>query len=223
MRPQYGPCVADPVPGLADTRLLLNEQARGRFLAVLVVLVFWLTFLFVGFGSLATQCDGHRHAFAGAISVAGAIFLILEMNRPYSGLMQISMAPVRNALTRWANSTSDAPSGDVSTPSVARSAPAAFVEGHQRVTEIPQKNRRDDHRGGDSEQSIRCCAGQPVVDRVHHVIDRADTAYRTTPLRCSRSNRVRKAITARTPGESREQHRSLHTPPPAHARPQRTR
>ena len=29
-----------------------------------------------------------------------AIFLILEMNRPYSGIMQISDAPIRNALTQ---------------------------------------------------------------------------------------------------------------------------
>jgi hypothetical protein len=36
----------------------------------------------------------------GAVSVAGAIFLILEMNRPYAGVMQISIAPMRNALTQ---------------------------------------------------------------------------------------------------------------------------
>ena len=36
--------------------------------------------------------------FVGALTVAGAIFLILEMNRPYSGLMEISSAPIRDAL-----------------------------------------------------------------------------------------------------------------------------
>jgi hypothetical protein len=30
--------------------------------------------------------------------VGGAIFLFLEMNRPYTGMMQISSAPIRNAL-----------------------------------------------------------------------------------------------------------------------------
>jgi hypothetical protein len=34
----------------------------------------------------------------GAISVAGAIFLILELNQPYAGLIRLSDAPVRNAL-----------------------------------------------------------------------------------------------------------------------------
>ena len=33
--------------------------------------------------------------FIGALSVAGAVFLILEMSHPYSGVMQISSAPMR--------------------------------------------------------------------------------------------------------------------------------
>ena len=36
--------------------------------------------------------------FVGALTVSGAIFLILEMNRPYSGLMEIASAPIRDAL-----------------------------------------------------------------------------------------------------------------------------
>jgi len=33
-----------------------------------------------------------------ALSASGAIFLILELNHPFSGLMQISSAPIRDAL-----------------------------------------------------------------------------------------------------------------------------
>ena len=33
-----------------------------------------------------------------ALSAAGAIFLILEMNDPFSGVMQISPEPLRKAL-----------------------------------------------------------------------------------------------------------------------------
>ena len=36
----------------------------------------------------------------GALSVSGAIFLILEMNRPYTGMMQISIEPIRYVLSR---------------------------------------------------------------------------------------------------------------------------
>jgi len=38
--------------------------------------------------------------FVGAISVAGAIFLILELNDPYRGLMRISDEPLRNAMAQ---------------------------------------------------------------------------------------------------------------------------
>ena len=36
----------------------------------------------------------------GALSVAGAIFLILELSEPYRGLMRISDEPLRNAMTQ---------------------------------------------------------------------------------------------------------------------------
>ena len=85
--------------GLGDTRLLLNEQARGSISwPFLVVLVFWLTILFVGFGLFANKNGTVITAlFLGAVSVAGAIFLIVELNRPYGGVMQISIEPIRNA------------------------------------------------------------------------------------------------------------------------------
>jgi len=88
--------------GLADTRLLLSEQAHASISwPFLIVLVFWLTVLFVGFGLFARRNATVIAALlVGAISVAGAIFLILELNRPYGGVMQISIAPIRNALTQ---------------------------------------------------------------------------------------------------------------------------
>jgi hypothetical protein len=88
--------------GLGDTRLLLNEQARGSISwPFLVVLVFWLTVLFVGFGLFARANPTVIAAlFLGALSVAGAVFLILELNRPYDGVMEISIAPIRNAFTQ---------------------------------------------------------------------------------------------------------------------------
>jgi hypothetical protein len=87
---------------LGDTRLLLSEQARGAISwPFLVVLVFWLAMLFVGFGLFARRNATLVAALLlGAASVAGAIFLILEMNRPYTGMMQISIEPIRYVLTR---------------------------------------------------------------------------------------------------------------------------
>jgi hypothetical protein len=85
---------------MSDTRRLLYEQAGGALSwPFFVVLVFWLVALFVGFGYLARRNATVVTAFfVGALTVAGANFLILDMNRPYSGLMQISSAPIRNAL-----------------------------------------------------------------------------------------------------------------------------
>jgi len=90
------------VSGLGDTRLLLTEQARNAISwPFLVVLVFWLTVLFVGFGLFAQRNATLVAALClGALSVSGAVFLILEMSRPYTGIMQISIAPIRNALTQ---------------------------------------------------------------------------------------------------------------------------
>ena len=84
------------------TRRLLYEQSNSllswMFLAVMVS---WLVALFVGYGFL-TRYNATVVAamLVGAFCVSGAIFLILDMNRPYTGLMQISSAPIRNALDR---------------------------------------------------------------------------------------------------------------------------
>jgi hypothetical protein len=41
--------------------------------------------------------------FVGTLSVAGAIFLILEMDQPFAGLLQISSEPLRHALAPLAS------------------------------------------------------------------------------------------------------------------------
>ncbi len=86
---------------LWETHRILDEQAGGSLSwPFLVVLVFWLTALFVGFGLFTRfNLTVSTALLVGALSVAGAVFLILEMNQPYRGIMQISSAPVRNALT----------------------------------------------------------------------------------------------------------------------------
>ena len=85
---------------LAQARWLLIEQGQGSISTpFLVILVFWLAIIFAGFGLVGAK---NRTVVATlvvcALSVAGSIFLIEEMNRPLDGLMQISSAPARNAL-----------------------------------------------------------------------------------------------------------------------------
>ena len=66
---------------------------------LLVVMAFWLTIIFVSFGLFAPpNATVVATLFVCALSVSGAIFLVLEMDRPFSGLIEISDAPLRNAL-----------------------------------------------------------------------------------------------------------------------------
>ena len=85
---------------LRKTRWLMYEQeTRSVSLPLLIILVLWLTVIFISFGLFAPfNATVVSSLFASALSVSGAIFLILEMYRPYSGLIQISSAPLHAAL-----------------------------------------------------------------------------------------------------------------------------
>jgi hypothetical protein len=80
--------------------LLLEQTGASISVPFLVVLVFWLAIIFTSFGLFA---PGNSTVigvlFVCALSVAGAIFLILELDQPIHGLIQISSVPLRQALT----------------------------------------------------------------------------------------------------------------------------
>jgi hypothetical protein len=86
--------------GLGQTRwLMLVQRGDSVSTALLTVVVFWLTIIFVSFGLFAPPNATVTAALCVcALSVSCAIFLILEMGRPYEGLLQISSAPLREAL-----------------------------------------------------------------------------------------------------------------------------
>lgn len=79
--------------------LILEEQQESLPVVFLVVLIFWLTLLFLSFGLFAPR---NATVFAVllvcALSVASAVFLILEMNHPLAGSIQVSSAPLIKAL-----------------------------------------------------------------------------------------------------------------------------
>jgi len=65
-----------------------------------VVVVFWLSTLFVSFGLFAPRnATALTVLLVSAVSVSGALFLILELDHPFSGLIQITSVPLRNALS----------------------------------------------------------------------------------------------------------------------------
>lgn len=85
---------------IAQTRLLMFEQIGGAISwPFLAVLVFWICILFLGFGLFArVNATVLAALLVGSLSVAGAIFLILELSEPYRGLMRLSDAPLEYAL-----------------------------------------------------------------------------------------------------------------------------
>ena len=86
---------------LGQTRWLIAEQRVNSVpLPLLVVLIFWLAIIFTSFGLFAPRnLTVVASLLVSALSVSGAIFLILEMYSPYDGLIHVSTAPLRAALT----------------------------------------------------------------------------------------------------------------------------
>jgi len=85
---------------LGQTRWLMFEQGGSSIpMPFLVLLVFWVTIIFLSFGLFAPpNATVIAMLFLCALSVSGAIFLILELDRPFMGLIEISDAPLRNAI-----------------------------------------------------------------------------------------------------------------------------
>ena len=85
---------------LAQARLLLFSHLGSSIpLPFLAVLVLWIVILLAGFSLMAPpNTTTFAALFICALSVCGAIFLILELDEPFSGLMSIHSEPLRNAL-----------------------------------------------------------------------------------------------------------------------------
>jgi hypothetical protein len=85
---------------LAQVRFLLFVESENLIAKpFLAVLALWLMIIFASF-SLFSPLNGTVFTclFLFALSAASAIFLIMELSRPFTGLMMISNAPLRNVL-----------------------------------------------------------------------------------------------------------------------------
>jgi hypothetical protein len=85
---------------LAQTRFLLFAESGNVIPApFLAILVFWLVVIFASFSLFsALNATVFTCLSLFALSASCAIFLILELSQPFSGLMTISSAPLRYAL-----------------------------------------------------------------------------------------------------------------------------
>jgi hypothetical protein len=90
---------------IRKTRWLMYEQQANLIsMPMLVILVLWLTVLFISFG-LYAPANGTvvTSLLVSGLSVSCAVLLILELYAPYKGLIKISSAPLRAALMQLGN------------------------------------------------------------------------------------------------------------------------
>jgi hypothetical protein len=80
--------------------LLVAQSIPSISKPMLIILVSWLVVIFFGFSLLAPPNATTTLALvASAFSVAGAIFLILELDQPFGGLIRIPSEPMINVLS----------------------------------------------------------------------------------------------------------------------------
>jgi hypothetical protein len=83
--------------------LLVAQSVPSISKPMLIILVLWLVIIFLGFSILAPPNATTILALTvSALAVSGAIFLILELDEPFGGLIGISSEPMLNALSQLA-------------------------------------------------------------------------------------------------------------------------
>jgi hypothetical protein len=87
---------------LGRIRWLMFEQKSSALpTPLLLILVAWLTLLFISFGLfIRPNVTVVISLLASSLAVCSAIFLILEMYQPYVGIIRVSEAPLRVALAQ---------------------------------------------------------------------------------------------------------------------------
>jgi hypothetical protein len=81
--------------------VLFSQRGSSIPTPFLVVMVSWLTLLLTSFSMFAPpNTTVIITLLICALAVSSAIFLVLELDRPFDGMIQISSAPVRNALAQ---------------------------------------------------------------------------------------------------------------------------
>lgn len=83
--------------------LLVAQSVPSISEPMLIILVSWLVVIFIGFSVLAPRNPTVILALmVSALAVSGAIFLILELDQPFGGVIRISSEPMLNAMHQFA-------------------------------------------------------------------------------------------------------------------------
>jgi len=85
-------------------QLLIAQSVPSISTPMLAILVSWLVIIFFGFTVVAPPNATTVLALVvSAFAVSGAIFLILELDQPFGGVIHISSEPMLNALQQFAH------------------------------------------------------------------------------------------------------------------------
>ena len=79
--------------------LMFQREANPLPIPLLAALAFWLAVVFVSYGVVTPpNATTIVSVFVAALSIACAVFLVLEMYSPETGVITVSTAPLRSAL-----------------------------------------------------------------------------------------------------------------------------
>jgi hypothetical protein len=85
----------------ANWLLFVQSDTNKLSMPLLVILICWVMAIFVSFGLYAPPNPTViATILIGALAVSAAIFIIVEMYSPFSGMMKISSAPIREAINQ---------------------------------------------------------------------------------------------------------------------------
>jgi hypothetical protein len=89
--------ILDLADELTQTRLLLDEQSESSIqMPFLLVVVLWLAIIYASFGLFAPRnATVYTIIVLSALSLSTAVFLILELDSPFEGVIRISDVPYR--------------------------------------------------------------------------------------------------------------------------------
>ena len=92
--------IGQAIAGMAQTRLLMFADGDTPVLTpFLLIMVFWLVVIFACFGLFVEPGPiVHVALLVFALSISSALFLVADLSRPYSGLMQIPKEQLKHAL-----------------------------------------------------------------------------------------------------------------------------
>lgn len=82
-------------------RMFIEAEQTSMSIPLLIVVVAWLMAIFIGFGLFApTNPTVIITLVICALAVSSAIFIIMEMYTPFSGILRIPADPIRAALSQ---------------------------------------------------------------------------------------------------------------------------